>query len=138
MQIVSPSVLFYMYGAILWSVVNSMGKPKLTLYAMIIASVTHWILAYVLAVVFDYKMIGVAIASGIPSCLRYFVTHLMLIRMPEYRRCVIPLSDPRSWEGLWEMHTLGVQNTLLKVMGWWAFEVLTQMAAFLKTTELAG
>lgn len=37
------------------------------------------------------------------------------------------------------MHNLGVQNTTLKVMGWWAFEVLTLMAAALNSTPaLAG
>lgn len=137
-QIVSPSALFYMYGAALWSIISSMGKPQYTLIAMMIASVIHWGLAYVFAVVLGWKMVGVALASSIQFFIRYFVTHMILLNKEEYKKCIIPFSDPRSWEGLREMHNLGIQNAMLRIMGWWAFEVLTQMAAFLQTTELAG
>ena len=43
-----------------------------------------------------------------------------------------------SREGLWEMHRIGFRNLVLKIMGWWAFDVFTQMAAFLPTDDLAG
>ena len=98
---------------------------------MVIASVFHWSTAYVLAVVFGWKMLGVAIASSLQFCVRFLVLYTLLKNTKEFKKCIIPFSDPRSWEGLWEMHNLGVTTMILKVMGWWAFEILILMAAYL-------
>ena len=43
-----------------------------------------------------------------------------------------------SWKGLGNMFRLGCASMLLKVMGWWAFDVFTQLAAFLDVQALAG
>lgn len=138
-RIMTPSMLFYVWGASYWSLVAAIGKPQYGLYSMVIASVSHWTLAYVLAVGCGWKMVGVAIASSVQFVIRFVVTYALLGRSADYRKCVVPLSDPRSRAGLSEMHQLGVQNTTLKVMGWWAFEVLTLMAAGLNSTPaLAG
>jgi len=82
-------------------------------------------LAYLLGYVYGLKMVGVAIASSLHFCMKFTVTYCLVSRTPEYKKCAIPLKDPRSWEGLKDLHKIATQNTMIRVMGWWAFEIIT-------------
>lgn len=57
---------------------------------------------------------------------------------PHIRQAFIPLSDSMSVFNLGDMVKIGINNVLLKVMGWWAFDIFTQMAAFLTENDTAA
>jgi Na+-driven multidrug efflux pump len=46
--------------------------------------------------------------------------------------------DEDSFKGLNEIITVGYNSFLVKVMGWWAFDVFTQFAALLTETDTAA
>lgn len=52
---------------------------------------------------------------------------------PDLRRSLVPLSDPRvwDWEGFKEMNRLGWSSFMVKVAGWWAFDVFTLLTGML-------
>ena len=102
------------------------------------ASIFHWVVAWYLAVYLGWKMLGVAIASSLHFVVRFLVSYACVNLDSKLKAGLIPLSDENSWKDLGEMAVLGGNSVLLKVMGWWAFDVFTQMAAFLDETELAG
>lgn len=56
----------------------------------------------------------------------------------ELKTYLIPISHKESWEGLGKMMKLGFMGVLTRVMGWWAFDVFTQLASFLSVHQLAG
>jgi hypothetical protein len=46
--------------------------------------------------------------------------------------------DEDSFKGLSEIAIIGYNSFLVKVMGWWAFDVFTQMASLLTDTDIAA
>ena len=109
-----------------------------TFYSTLSASICHWIMAYYFAVNLDMKMTGVAIASSIHFVIRAVVSITCVRLDPDLKKCLIPIMHEDSWKGLKDMFHLGCSSMLLKVMGWWAFDVFTQLAGFLDVQALAG
>jgi hypothetical protein len=56
----------------------------------------------------------------------------------ELSKALIPLNDPASWIGFREIAEAGKNSLFLYVMGWWAFDVFTQLASFLTESDLAA
>jgi Na+-driven multidrug efflux pump len=108
------------------------------MFSTIGASIIHWILAYYLAVDLDMKMTGVAIASSIHFVFRTLISYLCVKFDKDLSRGLISLRHEDSWKGFGDAARLGGNSILLKVMGWWAFDVFTQLAAWLTVSELAG
>ena len=98
------------------------------------ASLVHWVVAYVLAVHYDMKMIGVAIASCVQFIMRFVIVYWLAHRDEDLQRSLIPLSHEDSFKDLGHIVQVGYQSFLLKVMGWWAFDVFTQLAALMDST----
>jgi MATE family multidrug resistance protein len=117
---------------------NAFGVTYLNLAMTAIASVVHWTLVYFITDMFDNKMIPIAIASSVQFTVRCIVVWLGIRGNEEMKKGLIPLSDPQSWEDLKEMRQLGFDSVLLKVMGWWAFDIFTQLASFLTVSDLGG
>jgi len=70
-------------------------------------------------------MFGVALASAIHMCLRWVIT-LVLFKLDEdLEKSDIPLTHPDSFKDLGKMAIIGWETFLVKVMGWWAFDVFT-------------
>jgi len=95
------------------------------LMSTVLASFTHWIVAYILCCVFDYKMIGIAIATGSYYVARFLLRLIFSKCDKELSKNSVSFKDPRSWENLREMHEYGFSTMTLKVMTWWAFDVFT-------------
>jgi multidrug resistance protein, MATE family len=110
------------------------------MYATIFASVVHIYLAPYLAITLNWKMKGIAIATCVHFSCRFLVSYITSLLDSDLKKALVSLSDPDCWdkEGLWDMFKLGWNSFLLKVMGWWAFDVFTQLAAFLATDDVAA
>lgn len=104
----------------------------------VLASFSHWTIAYILCCVFDYKMIGIGISTGSYYIIRFLLRTVFARCDKELSKHSVALNDPKSWENLSEMHQYGFSTMTLKVMTWWAFDVFTQLAAFLSVRELAA
>jgi Na+-driven multidrug efflux pump len=102
------------------------------------ASMVHWFLAYHLGVKLDMKIEGVAIASMVHFICRFLLMHFFLRNNKEAQQCFIPLRDEDSYKGLKEIVTVGYNAFMVKVMGWWAFDVFTQLASLLTETDVAA
>jgi Na+-driven multidrug efflux pump len=103
-----------------------------------VASIFHWIVAYLLVDKFEYRMTGVAVASSLQFVVRFLVSAIGVRYDKELQKAVIPFSDKASWVDLKDMMKLGLSAILFRVMGWWAFDVSTTMAACLPMADLAG
>jgi Na+-driven multidrug efflux pump len=84
------------------------------------------------------KMTGVAIASMIHFCFRYIIMYSLVSSNKDAQKCMIPLKHEDSWKGHKEIIVVGWNSFLVKVMGWWAFDVFTQMASMLTETDVAA
>lgn len=117
---------------------TAIGKPIYSLYSTVGASIIHWVLAWFLGVKLDMKMTGVAIASSIHFVFRFIIIYAFLRSDKQAQKCFIPLSHPDSFKGKREIMIQGYNSFVVKVMGWWAFDVFTQLAAMLTETDTAA
>lgn len=83
-------------------------------------------------------MTGVAIASLVHFCFRYIIMFSLVSTNKDAQKCMIPLKHEDSWKGLREIVVVGWNSFLVKVMGWWAFDVFTQLASLLTETDVAA
>ena len=90
-----------------------------------IASVTHYFLVYYLALDLDMKMYGVALSSGIHFIIRTVVLIICAKCDKDLLRSEVSMFHPSSYEDLGPMLKIGWETFLVKVMGWWAFDVFT-------------
>ena len=84
------------------------------------------------------KFLGVALSTCLHLSLRLVFNYIFYNLDPELKRTNVPISDPDCWKGLKDMAKLGWNTFILKVMGWWAFDVFTQLAAMLLVTDVAA
>lgn len=85
-----------------------------------------------------WKMHGIAIATAIHFFLRFFFTRTICHMDSKLSENMVSIRAPECWEGLGEMFKFGFDFFLLRVMGWWAFDVFTQLAAFLTVRDVAA
>ena len=100
-------------------------KPQYGAVMTITASIIHWILAYILAVKYDMKLIGVAIASSIHFLFRFIAVFICINYDKDLKKGLIPIFHENSWRSLGHVAKAGWNSFLLTVMGWWAFDVFT-------------
>ena len=127
----------YFWGISMTTFASCQGFPRIGFFSTAGSSIIHWILAYYLAVDLDMKMLGVAIASSVQFFMRFLISFVFCFANPKLRRSMISLTNAESWKNLGDMFTIGFNSFLLRVMGWWAFDVFTQMAAALTETDVA-
>jgi Na+-driven multidrug efflux pump len=109
-----------------------------TLYQTVIASLIHWTIAFSTINYFENKMTGLAIASSVQFIVRMLVAVTYAFITEDTRRGLLPMSDPESSKDLKEIFVHGANSFLLRVMGWWAFDVFTWLAGTLPTEYLGG
>ena len=102
------------------------------------ASFIHWALAYLLAVRYEMNILGVAIASAIHFVARFLIMYILILRDENATKCLIPLMHKDSFTGFGQTAQVGINQFLVDVMGWWAFDVFTLMASYLTKTDTAG
>ena len=87
-----------------------------------------------------YEMEGVAFSSSLQFVVRAIVMITCCLCDSDLRRCFVSMKDPRVWNrtGLSELNQQGWISFVLKVMGWWAFDVFTLLAASLTTDETSA
>ena len=105
---------------------------------LVISSSLHFVLTYILCVIYDYKMLGVAFATFLHFVARSLVPIILVRSNSFFAESLIPLTDKDSLKGLREIANLGFVSALGKVMGWWAFDVFTLLAAQLSVTDIAA
>jgi Na+-driven multidrug efflux pump len=71
------------------------------------------------------KMVGVAIASCVQFICRFLIMFVCAKTDKELSKSFIPLFHEDSFKDLGYVLEIGWQSFLLKVMGWWAFDVFT-------------
>lgn len=71
-------------------------------------------------------------------CFRFIFMFILVRTDKRAQKCFIPLNHEDSFKGLREIAVVGRDSFLVKVMGWWAFDVFTQMAAMLTETDVAA
>jgi hypothetical protein len=70
--------------------------------------------------------------------MRFLISLFFSFWDEDLRKCLIPLSHPDSWKDFRYTMKIGWESFLLRVMGWWAFDVFTQLASMLTETDTAG
>jgi len=81
-------------------------------------------------------MLGVAIATAIHFFCRFLFSYLLVQHYDkDTAKCYISLWHEDSWKSLNETLWTGINSFLLKVMGWWAFDVFTQLATQISYTN---
>ena len=107
------------------------GKPRYSLYGTVAGSLVHFVLAPYLSMTLDLKLVGIAISSAVQFVVRGLVVMTCCYCDKDLQRSFVPLRDPRVWTkaGFSELNSLGWASFVLKVMGWWAFDVFTLLAA---------
>ena len=83
-------------------------------------------------------MYGVALSSSIQFFIRFLILLVCCLYDEELQECEISIMHEDSWIDLDKMFTVGWQNFMVKVMGVWAFDVFTQIAAFTGPTDTAA
>ena len=79
------------------------------------------------------KLLGVSISSSIQFVIRALVNVIACHCDPLLKQSHVPMSELRVWtkEGFVEMNSLGWSSFMVKVMGWWAFDVFTLLSGTL-------
>ena len=137
-KIVAPGIVMYMFGDTYAYFAECQGKPKYVMISTVGASIFHWFIAHYLVKELNMKMTGIAIATSLHFVMRFLIAVLCVRRDRELQKSLIPLNHPDSFKNLGEIAKLGGQSILLYVMGWWAFDVFTQLASQSTETDLAG
>ena len=139
-NIVSFGQLAFALNSVFYHQAYGQGKPQYGLIATSAAALTHIFLAPYLCNTLDMKLKGVAIASTVQYLVRAAITYLAARFDPLLKKAWVSMSDERVWdkEGFREMQRFGWSTFLVKVMGWWAFDVFTLLAATLPQTEAAA
>lgn len=70
-------------------------------------------------------MLGAAIASSIHFVCRFLIAYFFISRDEKLKKCFISFNHPDSWKDLGHITKVGWNSFLLKVMGWWAFDIFT-------------
>ena len=99
-RIVSPGVIVFFWGQSINGFCSMQGKPFYSLVATAGASVIHWIVAYVLAVCFDMKMVGVAIASCVQFIFRFLIIFICAKLDKDLNKSFIPIFHEDSFKDL--------------------------------------
>lgn len=84
------------------------------------------------------KMLGVALASSIHFVFRFLIIFACAKLDKDLKKSFIPIFHEDSFKDLGYVLEIGWQSFLLKVMGWWAFDVFTQFAAFSNNLDWTG
>lgn len=124
-RIVAPGIIVYCWGMCYGLLGSNCGKPIYNTISTFSASVFHWVVAWYLGVVLDMKIKGVAIASALQFCVRFILPFTMARCDKDIRKCLIPIFHEDSTKSLDRMFKEGWSSLLVKVMGWWAFEIFT-------------
>jgi len=70
-------------------------------------------------------MSGVALASSLHFVSRAVILILLCRYDKDFAKCELPLKHANSTADLKEMRKIGWNTMLVKVMGWWAFDIFT-------------
>ena len=140
MRIASPGIICFLWGNGFLMFCSLQGKPFVNVINKLFPSLIHIWLAHHLAVTLDMRIRGIAIATLIHFILRFLFAMSYAFYKPELRKGLQPLTHPKSVENLSEVTSLGYHSFLNRVMGWWAFDVFTQLAGQVSNPEniLAG
>lgn len=106
-RMVAPGMIFYAVGLSYANFAVLHGITHYTLLTNIISSGLHYVLTYILCYIYDFKMLGVAIATCLHFICRFFVPYFLVTRNSFFDESLIPFSDKDSWKGLGEMISLG-------------------------------
>lgn len=106
--------------------------------ATIGASLIHFVVAPYLAINLGWGFFGVSVATAIHWLCRSAISLGLVWRDKECRQCLIPITHEDSWKGLGDILKWGFNSFLLSVMGWWAFDVFTQLATQVKDDDDDG
>lgn len=106
---------------------------------MIVSSAaTHFLVAKTLTSVYDLKFLGIAIASSIHFIVRGVVGTLLVRYGKSFKKSIVPICSGDSFKDMGAIFKLGFQSIMLKVMGWWAFDVFTLLASQLDQRSIAA
>ena len=92
------------------------------------SALIHFAVAKILCNVYDMKFLGIAIASSLHFIVRAIVGTVMVRYNKKFRKSIIPIFSADSFKGMKEIFKLGFYSVMLKVMGWWAFDVFTLLS----------
>ena len=131
-------MLFYFVGFSYNNFASCHGVTHYSLITLICASSFHWIVSTILCKHYDFKMYGIAITTTLHFVVRCIVPYVLMRCNSFFDGRILALSDKESWTGFGEIVKLGWTSVILKVMGWWAFDVFTLLAAQLSATDIAA
>jgi len=106
---------------------------------MIVSSaIIHFLVVKILTSVYDLKFLGIAIASSVHFIVRGAVGIILVRFGKKFKKSIISIFSADSFKDMGETFKLGFQSIMLKVMGWWAFDVFTLLASQLDQKSIAA
>ena len=111
------------------------GHPETQFISTGLATLIHYFLANYLARTLDLRMQGIAIATLVHFAARLFFSATYCRLNSDLKRGIIPLRHEDSFKELGYIAKVGWESFRLKVMGWWAFDVFTQLSALPPNTD---
>lgn len=84
-------MITFFWGNAINGFCTNQGKPQYSLYSTAGASVIHWMIAYVLAVKYDMKMLGVALASSIHFIFRFLIIFAFAKADKDLKKSFLPI-----------------------------------------------
>ena len=108
------------------------------MWSTIFASILHiWIAPY-MAVTLVMKMVGLGIATIFHFFIRFMINFIMCSLDATVKQGLVSPFDKACWIEFPYVIGVSWNAFLIKVAGWWAFDVFTQLAALLSEREVAG
>ena len=127
-RLVSPGIIAYFWMNCYDRLAQGLGKNRYCLYATAGASLVHMLLAPFLATHCDMKMKGIAISTMVHFLCRFLIQYFFCVRDKDMQKCMLSIFHPDSFSELKYTFKVGFASFLHKCMGWWAFDVFTQLA----------
>lgn len=119
---------------------GALNQPSYLLYSTIAASLIHIPVSYLLAVKYKLGFMGICIATFIHFNLRRVLNKAMLVSDPEISKANVSFFEAEShnWQAIKKLVRLSPSEFLSQVLGWWVFDLLTQMSALCGERALAS
>ena len=117
----------------------TLGMYTPILYTLLVSTAVHLVLLYLFLFVFELKILGVALVSGITYSLKYGVLSYYMYRNSEiFKSDKWFFLDQEAYSKISEFAKYGVPAALMLMTEWWAYELINIYAGWIGVDELAA
>ncbi len=137
-----PGALCYSWQVCYMKFLTGQRITIIGMYANIIASCVHFVLAPLFVLYFDWGIAGVAISSSFQFMIRfavcmYYANYGKEFQNPEHKVPVLSY-HPENFKNWGHQFILNLQGMSLSVWSWWAMDVFTMISSRMETGVLTA